>query len=48
MAESFPAVAGGLECVVLIEEQCLVTFHFCNEPWAKGKLYISPATSTQK
>lgn len=38
--ELLPAIAGGLECVVLIDDQYAATFRFRDEPRAEGKSFI--------
>lgn len=38
--EKLPRVAGGLECVILIEGQLAATYHFRDEPRSDGKSFI--------
>ena len=40
LSESLPAVAGGLECVVLIDGRYAATFRFRDEPRAEGKSFV--------
>jgi len=40
MVELLPAIAGGLECVVLIDGQYAATFRFRDEPRAEGKSFV--------
>jgi len=40
LAELLPAIAGGLECVVLIDGRYAATFRFRDEPRADGKSFI--------
>lgn len=40
LAELLPAIAGGLECVVLIEGRYAATFRFRDEPRAEGKSFV--------
>lgn len=39
-AESLPPLAGGLECVVLIEGRYAATFRFRDEPRAEGRSFV--------
>ena len=39
-AELLPPLAGGLECVVLIDGRYAATFRFRDEPRAEGKLFV--------
>ena len=40
MAQLLPPLAGGLECVVLIDGQYAATFRFRDEPRAEGKSFV--------